>query len=471
MAGIKNKITCLLLGIAAAFSTLAQNLPAGGEVLSLPAVLDLVRNYHPVARQAGLITERADAELTAARGAFDPVVGWDASRKTFDGKSYYNYSNGELQIPFAAPLTLRSGLENTKGSFTNPELGEGKSSYFGIEVPLGNGLLIDKRRAALQQAKLMKTQSVQDRRAQLNDLLLETYAAYWRWAGAWEINQLITQFAVNAANRLQLVKINWQNGDRSVMDTIEAYTQLQQIKLLQSEAAMKLNNTAIELSYFLWQAEDQPVRLTENVKPDIVSFRERAINVPLEEMLATAMNDNPMLRAAAIKVSSMEIDKKLKFQQLLPYFSVKANVLNNNYSVFSGWENGFLQNNNRWGVGFSMPLFFRQGRGEYKKAQIKLKESTLELSAKRWQTENKIRYYYTEFTRQWEQLLITDKVQSNLRLLLKNEELRFSQGESSLFLVNSREIKWLESLQKQTELRVKYLIAAYQVQWAAGTLQ
>ncbi|MFN5691249.1 MAG: hypothetical protein ACK46Z_02000, partial [Bacteroidota bacterium] len=146
-----------MLGIAAAFSSLAQNLPAGGEVLSLPAVLDLVRNYHPVARQAGLITERADAELTAARGAFDPVVGWDVNRKTFDGKNYYNYSNGEIQIPFAAPLTLRSVLENTKGLFTNPELGDGKSSYFGIEVPLGNGLLIDKRRAALQQAKLMKT--------------------------------------------------------------------------------------------------------------------------------------------------------------------------------------------------------------------------------------------------------------------------------------------------------------------------
>jgi outer membrane protein TolC len=118
-----------------------------------------------------------------------------------------------------------------------------------------------------------------------------------------------------------------------------------------------------------------------------------------------------------------------------------------------------------------MPLFFRQGRGEYKRAQIKLKESNIELSAKRWQTENKIRYYYTEFTRHWDQLQITDQIQSNLRQLLKNEELRFSQGESSLFLVNSREIKWLESLQKQTELRVKYLIAAYQVQWAAGTLR
>jgi outer membrane protein TolC len=471
MAGKKNKLAFLLLGLTAGLSSMAQMTASNGEVLSLPTVLDWVRKYHPVARQAVLITERADAELTAARGAFDPLVGWDANRKTFDGKNYYNYSNPELQIPFAAPVTVKTGLENSRGQFTNPEVGVGKLSYFGVEVPLGNGLIIDKRRAALQQAKLMKTMSVQDRLAQVNDLLLETYAAYWRWAGAWEINQLISQFAVNATNRLQLVRINWQNGDRSVMDTVEAFAQLQQIKLLQSEAAMKLNNMAIELSYFLWQADDQPVRLADNLQPEIVLFRGRAINAPLEELLATALDNNPMLNAAALKVSSMEIDKKLKFQQLLPYFSVKANVLNNNYSVFSGWESGFLQNNNRWGVGFSMPLFFRQGRGEYKRAQIKLKESNIELSAKRWQTENKIRYYYTEFTRHWDQLQITDQIQSNLRQLLKNEELRFSQGESSLFVVNSREIKWLESLQKQTELRVKYLIAAYQVQWAAGTLR
>lgn len=471
MAGLKNKWACLIIGLIACLSAPAQAPVPGGEILSLPNVLEWVRKYHPVARQAVLITERADAELTAARGAFDPVVGYDVNRKTFDGQNYYNYSNGELQVPFAAPVTLRTGLENTRGLFANPELSLGRMSYFGIEVPLANGLLIDKRRAALQQAKLMKTMSVQDRLAQVNDLLLETYAAYWRWAGAWEINQLITQFSINAANRLQLVRINWQNGDRSVMDTVEAYAQLQQIKLLQSEAAMKLNNMALELSYFLWQADDQPVRLADNLQPEIALFRGRAINAPLEELLATALDDNPMLNAAALKVSSMEIDKKLKFQQLLPYFSVKANVLNNNYSVFSGWESGFLQNNNRWGVGFSMPLFFRQGRGEYKRAQIKLKESTIELSAKRWQTENKIRYYYTEFTRQWEQLQLTDQVQTNLRQLLKNEELRFSQGESSLFLVNSREIKWLESLQKQTELRVKYLISAYQVQWAAGTLR
>ncbi|MBU3745212.1 MAG: TolC family protein [Sediminibacterium sp.] len=255
------------------------------------------------------------------------------------------------------------------------------------------------------------------------------------------------------------------------MDTVEAFAQLQQIRLVQTEASMKVTNAAIELSNYLWEVNDQPFRLPENAQPDGSELRSKPAAVPLEELLATALNTNPLLQTAAMKVNSMEIDKKLKFQSLLPYLSVKANVLNTDYAIFKGWDNNFISNNNRWGISFSMPLLLRQGRGDYRKAQIKLKESTLELSAKRWQTENKIRYYYTEYIRLNEQLQITDQLQQNFRQLLKNEELRFNQGESSLFLVNSREMKWLETLQKQTELRVKYLTSAYQLQWAAGTLR
>jgi outer membrane protein TolC len=465
-----NKFAGLLLICLFTITVKAQTINTP-NVLSVQTVMEWVRTNHPIAKQANLLTERADADLTATRGAFDPTFNWDASRKTFDGKNYYQYSNPELQFPTASPITIKTGLENNRGLYANPETSGGKSSYLGVEVPLGNGLLIDKRRAALQQAKLMQTQSRQDRLVQLNDLLLDAYAAYWRWAGAWEINQLLLQFSGNAANRLKLVKISWQNGDRAVMDTLEANAQLQQILLLQSEAAMKLTNAGIELSFFLWEADEQPFRLPENVRPDANEFRSKPTSSPLEELLATAMNSNPQLRSAALKVNSMEIDKKLKFQSMLPYLSVKANILNTDYAIFKGWDNNFIPNNNKWGVTFNMPLFLRQGRGEYKRAQIKLKESTLELSAKRWQTENKIRYYYTEYSRLQDQLQLTDQVQNNFRQLLKNEELRFNQGESSLFIINSREMKWLESLQKQTELRAKFLTAAYQLQWATGTLR
>ena len=42
--------------------------------------------------------------------------------------------------------------------------------------------------------------------------------------------------------------------------------------------------------------------------------------------------------------------------------------------------------------------------------------------------------------------------------LQRAEEIRFQNGESSLFLINARENKALEALQKLQELRAKYVI-------------
>ena len=58
-----------------------------------------------------------------------------------------------------------------------------------------------------------------------------------------------------------------------------------------------------------------------------------------------------------------------------------------------------------------------------------------------------------------------------LKLLLKVEESKFSIGESSMFLVNTREIKLLETQQKLTELKTKFFKSLLGVQWAAGQLR
>ena len=59
---------------------------------------------------------------------------------------------------------------------------------------------------------------------------------------------------------------------------------------------------------------------------------------------------------------------------------------------------------------------------------------------------------------------------SNYNLLLKQEELRFKNGESSLFILNSRESKLIEAAQKLIELEIKYRKAYYAVLWGAGLL-
>lgn len=440
------------------------------SLITAVSVMDMVRKNHPVAKQASLLVDRAAAELQSARGGFDPAIDVQASRKTFDGKNYYYYTNPELQIPTAAALTVKAGLENNGGDLLTSEVTNGRSSYLGVELPLGNGLLIDKRRAALQQARILQNQSEQERKNILNNLLLDANIHYWQWAGAHQLYTVYTNFVTNAENRVRLVRNAFVNGDRSLMDTVESYTQLQQYRLQQSEALLKLNNAAIELSYFLWREDNTPYSLPENSIPDTSGFTSIQTVPVLNEMLSQSVQ-NPLIQTAVWKVRSTEIDKRLKFQGLLPYVSVKANILSKEYDFVKSWNTAYLQNNFAWGVSVQMPLFLRQGRGEYTKAQIKLKESKLELAGKQWQTENKVRYYHNASTQLLQQWQLISQMQENYRQLLRNEELKFAQGESSLFLVNSRENKLLEAAQKQIELRVKYLTASYQLTWASGLLQ
>lgn len=61
----------------------------------------------------------------------------------------------------------------------------------------------------------------------INDLLFDAYTGYWQWAGAWQLYTIYAQFLNISADRFRLVKLAFQNGDRSAIDTVEALTQVQ----------------------------------------------------------------------------------------------------------------------------------------------------------------------------------------------------------------------------------------------------
>jgi len=56
-------------------------------------------------------------------------------------------------------------------------------------------------------------------------------------------------------------------------------------------------------------------------------------------------------------------------------------------------------------------------------------------------------------------------------MLLRVEEVKLKLGESSLFLVNSRENKLLETEQKYAEVRSKFFNSLISIQAAAGALR
>jgi outer membrane protein TolC len=442
--------------------------------LSLSAFMDIVRQYHPVVKQQTLQVEQARAGVLSSRGLFDPSFYTHTDRKTFDERLYYSYINPEIKIPTWYGIEVKAGAEDIVGDNRDPQTTFGQSSYLGVTVPLAKNLLMDARRAALQQSKIFVKQSESEQLNTINDLLFSAYETYWNWAKEYEIYRVLTNAVKINEARFQLVRIAWQQGDRAAIDTTEALAQLQSFQYLQNETYLRWKNARLELSNFCWLMNNQPYALPANVTPD-TSWNKAGtppVELPvLEDVLTRARSTHPKIKTYDFKLQGLEVERKLKFQSLLPTFDVSSNLLNKGYNVVKGANWAFYQNNYKFGVNFGLPLLQRGARGNYRQAKLKINETNLLLDQSRLQIENKVSMYFNELTALQQQIQIYDNMYKNYLRLFRGEDERFRTGESSLFLVNARENKALETLQKLIELKAKFYKTIYGVQWAAGQLR
>lgn len=464
-----NKIIFLLL-ILSTQALVAQD---SVHTLSARQVMEIVKRYHPVALQAGILVEQAKADLVSARGQFDPVFENEAAQKTFEGTAYYSYNRPEISIPTWFGIEVKAGLEYLSGNRTDPVDTKGESSYLGISVPLAKNLLMDKRRAALQSAKIFRQASVAERRNMLNQLMLDALKSYWSWVKEYQLYQVMNEAVAINENRFRWVRSAYQLGDRAAIDTTEVLAQWQQFELLRSQAWLNFQNAGLELSVYLWTAGAQPYELPSNIIPQEPLREISVMNQPvpvLNELLSAAVSNHPELRLYQYKLQALNIERKLKFQELLPVVNFRYNQLGRGYDVWKTATSPYFENNYRYGLSIAVPLRLSQGRGEYKKARLKINYAELELEQKKRQVENKVRSYFNELLALKEQVKWQEQSWRNYLQLQRAEELRFRSGESSLFLVNARETKALEALQKLLELKAKYFVSENTVRWAAGNL-
>lgn len=443
------------------------------KTISAEQVMQIVKQYHPVAKQASVLIEKAKADITIARGGFDPLLYNTASQKTFDAVDYYKYNRPELTLPSWFGVEVYVGIENLSGSRTDPTETSGKTSYFGISVPLAKNLLMDKRRAALQTAKIFRQASEAERRNILNNLLLDAMKSYWYWMQYYQAYKILNDAVLVNEKRFELVKTGYKLGDRPAIDTTEALTQLQNFQVLKENAWMQFQNAGIELSVFLWAADDKPVVLPADIIPadeTILQTISSATLPVLNELTDAAISNHPELILYNYKLDALQVEKKLKFQELLPTLNFRYNQLGKGYDVLKTATAPLFENNFQYGLTFGIPLRLSDGRGEYRKAKLKITETQLSRNLKRVQLETKVKTYFNELTALKKQVEVQEKAYRNYVSLQRAEETRFQIGESSLFLINARENKALEALQKLQELRTKYLITVNTLQWAAGLL-
>ena len=406
--------------------------------LSYNEFLGYVKKYHPLVKSAQLEINKAQANLMMARGGFDPKIEADFDQKQFKGKEYYSVFNSSFKIPTWYGIEVKAGFDNSEGIFVNPEntLPNQGLTSLGITIPVGQGLLINQRMADLRKAKIQIQLSQAERKLQAVEVVYNASIAYFNWKRNYSEVQLYKNYLKNAEIRYKGILTLIKNGDKPAIDSVEAGIVLKTRKWNLEDSGLKLAKAKLELSNYLWLDNNVPLELQDDILPE--NRLEKTIGETLKtnELLADniSIENHPKINSIENKLAILEVDRKLKANSLLPKMDVGYHYLSEpNY-----WNDTNF-NNYKIGLNFKFPLFLRKERGSVQLAKFKIQDTKLSLNLERVQLKNKINAQQTEINSIEKQLqLLSDLVSGNSQML-QSEERLFSLGESSIFLLNSRE--------------------------------
>ncbi|KRP13284.1 MAG: hypothetical protein ABR95_00255 [Sphingobacteriales bacterium BACL12 MAG-120813-bin55] len=115
-----------------------------------------------------------------------------------------------------------------------------------------------------------------------------------------------------------------------------------------------------------------------------------------------------------------------------------------------------------------MPLLLRKERGDLTLTKIKMENTYLQREQKTLDLSTKINAYYNEWNISNDQIVIFEQAVADYFTLWQAEIRLFDNGESSLFLINSRQQSYISALQKLNEFRIKNKIAVSGLNWSTA---
>ncbi|WP_452226296.1 TolC family protein [Lacinutrix cladophorae] len=426
------------------------------SVLRFEEYLAFVKKYHPIAKQAQLVISESEAKLLKARGAFDPKLTLDYDRKKFKGTTYYDKLNTSFKIPTWYGIALKANFEETDGVYLNPEKTLPQDGLYsaGISFSVAQGLIINKRMASLKQAKFFKQQAQADRDILVNNIIYQASLVYFNWLKTYNEVNLYKEFLSNAQLRFNGIKQNVEVGENAAIDLVEARIVVNERALLQEKAKVKFMKATLELSNYLWLENNIPIELQENVIPNVNSEESIDDSLNISELAIYDFNieTHPKVKSLSYKYESLKIEKRLKANMLLPKIDLQYNFLSQTPEV----TNSFNTANYKSAVTMRFPLFLRKERGDLKLAKLKMQNTTLDITVSKLRIKNKVDAIKNELQSYTIQNDLTDKMIQDYEQLVAAEERKFTLGESSLFLVNSRERKLMDARLKAIILENNY---------------
>lgn len=417
-----------------------------------------VELYHPISKTSGLLGEEIRFIRMMAKGELDPRLNANHFEKTFNGSNYFSISEANLDIPLWPGVDLKAGYDYNQGLYLNEEniLPVNGLMYAGIKIPLAQGIITDKRRTAIALSKIFSEMNLNEQKLLLTGLHADAYIAYSDWVAAYKYLQIYNQALTLSRNRLDFTRAMQKNGERATIDTLEAFIQFQTRIIEVSRSTAEYVTATQNIENYLWNESGQPLTINAAVIPDTTFLANRTkliMQDSLQKELKSVMVNNPQVVQYNLKIEALKKEAVYKRDLLKPKLYVNYNFISEpiNATVFN-----FSPNNYKLGVNFSYPLFLRKERADIGINKLKQQENNWLFNFKTTETSNKLQAAFTELNLLVSQSNDMKNIYSFYTQLYDAEKTKFINGESSVFMVNARESKLIESEIKWYELMLKY---------------
>lgn len=431
--------------------------------ITLDQFLAQLREHHPVALIAANNVTQSEQIVRMSKGGFDPIIFGGIDQKYFEGKTYYSTINSGLKIPTRLGWDFKVMGDWNRGTYLNAEqvVPEGGLTYVGVDIPIGRGMFTDERRTQLKRAGVAYNQSILERQLALNDLLYEAGQQFIFWQEQYMQLQLAEEGYRFAQLRYEQSKANAAIGERASIDTVEASAQLylRQLDILQRR--LNVQNARLGVENYMWDQGKIPLSFDSIVIPAPLTLNSPSL------IAEDSIQNHPILQWYGLKQRDLQLERKLKLEQLKPQFNVQYNLLQTPQDLVSF---NYSINNYKWGATMYMPILLRKERSSLQITNFKLENVALEQAQKQRDLSTKQQQVRNELLTVNEQANTAFTIAQRYRQLAEAERQLFELGESSLFLINAREISYLSAQGKYLEFLAKNQKALLSEKFVLGIL-
>jgi outer membrane protein TolC len=274
------------------------------------------------------------------------------------------------------------------------------------------------------------------------------------WKRSSDEVKLYENYLQNALIRYDGVSKLIEEGDKPSIDSVEAGIAVKTRRLNLEDAKLKLTKAKLDLSNYLWLENNIPLELNDNLQPENSLSKTIRETLQINELGTIDLENHPKIQALNAKINMLKVDRKLKANALLPKLDLSYNYLSE-----PSYIDNYRFEDYKIGVNFSFPLFLRKERGSLKLADLKIQDSEFGLQFERKNLENKIKAQQQEITSLQTQKDYNNRLVKDFTTLLTAEDRLFEMGESSLFIINSRENSLVSSQINDIALENRYFNA------------